>query len=163
MEDSKQDTGNNTIKAVYIEETSRSVYERVKHWQLAHQDLPEPPTFKLKVVGHFQDALSRQIAELVRIYMRGYEVLNSTKESSRCRLPRLRIDKEEWRSGKMKDSGTVKDTFGDSMEKKQMWETAIMDEFEEDLRFEDSAWQLGLPREATRKLIQRERLVKRKL
>ena len=124
MEDSKMDTGNNTIKAVYVGETSRSVYERagehardaregkpdshrVKHWQLAHMDLPEPPTFRVKVVGQFQDALSRQIAESVRIDIRGDEGLNSRTEYSRCRHPRLRIGTSE--SGKI-------------MEKEEMWE-----------------------------------------
>ena len=93
LEDYKKDTGNNTIKAVYVGETSRSVYERagehardaregkpyshrVKHWQLAHMDLPEPPTFRVKVVGQFKDNLSRQIAESVGIDMRGDKVLN---------------------------------------------------------------------------------------
>ena len=71
-------------KGRYIGETSRSIYERskehqrdkenqeddshqIKHWRLDHPELPEPPEFKFSLIASFQDPLSRQLAESVRI------------------------------------------------------------------------------------------------
>ena len=47
--------------------------------------------------------MTRQIAEAVRIDLRGENVLNSKSEYSRCRFPRLVIDQEEWRINKKKE------------------------------------------------------------
>ena len=105
---------------VYVGETARSIFERskehwsdrlaekedshmIKHWQIDHPELPEPPKFKFKVVASFQDALTRQVSEAVRIDLRGSGVLNSRSEYSRCRLPRLMIDTEEWRVKKKEE------------------------------------------------------------
>jgi hypothetical protein len=44
-------------------------------------------------VKTFQDPLTRQLAEAVRIELRGEGILNSKAEFSRCRVPRLRIEK----------------------------------------------------------------------
>ena len=99
--------------AVYVGETGRSIFEMsgehikdaesmkedshmVKHWLTDHPQEESLPVFKFKVVASFQDALSRQVAESVRIDMRGGQVLNSKTEYSRCRLPRLTIDRNEW-------------------------------------------------------------------
>ena len=72
------------ISGVDVGETARSIFERskehwsyrlsekedshmIKHWQIDHPDLPEPPKFKFKVGASFQDALTRQVSEAVRI------------------------------------------------------------------------------------------------
>ena len=106
---------------VYVGESARSIFERAgehlrdaqsqkedshmfKHWKTAHPDLPEAPVFTIKVVASFQDALSRQLSEAVRIDLRGSNVINSKSEYSRCRVPRLRIDKEEWKVDEQKDA-----------------------------------------------------------
>ena len=95
-------------------ESSRSIYERakehvadrekqsedshqIKHWLTSHEDLLAPPGFKFKIIQSFQDPLSRQLAEAVRIDLRGENILNSKAEYSRCRVPRLRIDMEGWK------------------------------------------------------------------
>ena len=100
-------------KGVYVGESSRSIYERakehtadrvgfqedshqIKHWLSSHEELLAPPAFKFKIISTFQDPLSRQLSEAVRIDRRGSQILNSKSEYSRCRVPRLRIDKEGW-------------------------------------------------------------------
>ena len=72
----------------------------IKHWADSHGELQEPPQFKFKVVASFKDALTRQVSEAVRIELRGAGVLNSKSEYSRCRIPRLTIDQDEWRTMK---------------------------------------------------------------
>ena len=101
-------------------ESARSIFERanehrfdmlakkddshvVKHWLSSHQELNSPPKFRIKVIGKYQDAMTRQIAEAVIIDLRGEYVLNSKSEYSRCRIPRLVIDQEEWRIKKKKE------------------------------------------------------------
>ena len=54
------------------------------------------------------DPLSRQLAEAVRIERRGLEILNSKSEFSRCRVPRLVINLEEWRSKSKEKDAVVK-------------------------------------------------------
>ena len=100
-------------KGVYVGESSRSIYERAKehtadrvgfqedshqkkHWLSSHEELLAPPAFKFKIISTFQDPLSRQLSGAVRIDRRGSQILNSKSEYSRCRVPRLRIDKEGW-------------------------------------------------------------------
>jgi hypothetical protein len=73
---------------IYVGESGRSLYERagehikdargmeekshiVKHWATSHPELKSPPKFKMKIVSSFQDAMTRQISESVRIDMRG--------------------------------------------------------------------------------------------
>ena len=101
-----------TQTGVYVGETSRSIFERagehwrdacsgkeeshmVKHWQATHPELESMPKFKIEVIQSFQDAMSRQLSEAVRIELRGEGVINSRAEYSRCRVPRLTINKEE--------------------------------------------------------------------
>ena len=55
-----------------------------------------PPRFKFQNVRSFQDPLTRQLSEVVRIELRGEEILNFKAEYSRCRVPRLRVDMEGW-------------------------------------------------------------------
>ena len=68
-----------------------------KHWVLDHPELSSPPQFKFTIVASFQDLLTRQTAESVRIERGGEAILNSKSEYSRCRVPRLRIDMEGWK------------------------------------------------------------------
>ena len=108
------------VQGVYVGESARSIYERagehhgdmltrqedshmIKHWLSSHQELKSPPKFKIKVVGRFQDSFTRQVSEAVRIELRGEHILNSRSEYSRCRIPRLVIDQEEWRKYKKKE------------------------------------------------------------
>ena len=96
---------------MYMGETSRSLFERTaehladawkrkpdshirKHWDEAHLGKDMPP-FKFKIVQTFQDCLTRQVSEAVRINLRG-DVLNSKSEFSRCSIARLVVDKPEW-------------------------------------------------------------------
>ena len=86
----------------------------VKHWLTDHVELEEPPVFKMKVVGSFRDALTRQISESVRIDLRGGGVLNSKTEYSRCRIPRLVVDVEEWSRKKAEESKKLEEHPPDS-------------------------------------------------
>ena len=104
-------------RGIYVGESSRSIYERskehqadkearseeshqIKHWLTDHQDLMTPPTFKFRIIQTFQDPMTRQLAEAVRIELRGAGVLNSKAEYNRIRVPRLRVDLEGWRKAK---------------------------------------------------------------
>ena len=64
--------------------------------------MEEPPIFNFNIVSTFKDPLTRQLAESVRIERRCQSILNCTSEYSRCRVPHLRVDMEEWKS-KVKD------------------------------------------------------------
>ena len=79
-----------------------------KHWKDAHPEMETRPAFRIEVVASFRDALSRQLSEAVRIELRGKGVLNSKAEYSRCRVPRLTINKDEWKS-KVEDPGKEKE------------------------------------------------------
>ena len=98
---------------IYVGESSRSMYERTKehiadaragnedshiakHWAEQHrgEDMPKYP-FRFKIIKTFQDSLSRQVSESVRIDLRK-GVLNSKTVYSRNKLPRLEIAREEW-------------------------------------------------------------------
>ena len=69
---------------VYVGETARSLFERsaeyrddaekqhddshmMKHWILDQQEEKEMPRFEFRMVASFQDSLTRQDAESVRI------------------------------------------------------------------------------------------------
>ena len=99
---------------MYVGESSRSLYERTKehladalkdapdshmrkHWREAHPEVEEMPKFIFKIVKNFnfKDCLRRQVAESVRIDLRG-SVINSKTVYSRNRLPRLEVEKPEW-------------------------------------------------------------------
>ena len=99
------------IPTIYVGETSRTMYERgrehwadwrgrrttshiAKHQEEVHKGEGEPD-FILKAVKSYKTALSRQIGEAVRIRRRGGEgsILNSKAEFSRCRIPRLVLDR----------------------------------------------------------------------
>ena len=80
-------------RGIYVGESLRSLYERikehqsdrnsrkeeshqVKHWLSDHRDMEEPPTFTFKAVQYFNDPMNRQLAEAVRIDLRGEGILN---------------------------------------------------------------------------------------
>ena len=119
------DSQEDAARGLYIGESSRSIFERakehqrdrdsreddshqVKHWLIDHEDLASPPQFKFKILASFQDPLTRQIAESVRIEGAGEGILNFRSEYSRCRVPRLRLDMEGWKrlkKEKVQDKG----------------------------------------------------------
>ena len=76
---------------------------QIKHWLLDHQELLAPPKFNFKIIRSFQDPLSRQLSEAVRIELRGETILNSKSEFNRCKVPRLKINMEEWKTKKEKE------------------------------------------------------------
>ena len=76
---------------------------QIKHWVLDHPDLDAPPTFKFKLIASFSGPLTRQLSEAVRIEKHGEHVLNSKSEFNRCRVPRLEIDMDGWRTGKERE------------------------------------------------------------
>ena len=94
-------------QSVYVGETARSIQERAKeHWDsfksndpnshilkhhLIHHGAEGEPEFIMKVVKFYRTALSRQVAEAVRIKRRG-EVLNSRTEYNRCSIQRLTLE-----------------------------------------------------------------------
>ena len=74
-------------EGIYVGESGRSLYERagvhladargmsedshiIKHWATSHPEKKAAPKFRMKVISSFQDALTRQISESVRIDMR---------------------------------------------------------------------------------------------
>ena len=72
--------------------TNKEVSQMVKHWVAAHPGHTKP-LFHPYVIGQYKSALSRQVAEAVRIEKRG-NVLNSVGAFNRCKLTRLVIDSE---------------------------------------------------------------------
>ena len=125
-----------TNPSIYVGETARSIMERgadhwkgykeqredshiLKHHVLHHGGVGEP-SFHLRAVGFFNSALSRQVAEAVRIAEWGEEVvLNSKSEFNRCQLGRLTLEKEQ----KPADP-VVMEEEGDkaSLEEQRVWE-----------------------------------------
>ena len=137
-EDKKSKKALSKHGGVYVGETARSLYERagehgddaekqdedshmVKHWLLQHPEAALLPEFRFRIVASFQDSLTRQIAESVRIDRRQGGVLNSKTEYSRCKLPRLMVDVEEWK--KQRDI---------MMEVEQVRDKRIVDKLRED-------------------------------
>ena len=93
--------------SIYVAESSRSMKERskehwrdtnktsedshmVKHWSVAHPDSTKP-RFNFYVMRSFKTPLERQVAEAVRIQLRG-STLNSMGVYNRCKLTRLVVD-----------------------------------------------------------------------
>ena len=113
--------------SLYVGESARSLFERSgEHWQAAqqkkeeshmhqhmvemHGDVVDKPEFKFKVVKAFKSALDRQVAEAIRIEMRG-NVLNRRGEFNRCSLTRLGVDykweDERWKRALERVEGRV--------------------------------------------------------
>ena len=104
--------------SIYVGESAKSVQERgMEHWRgfkerredshilkhhLLHHGGEGDPQFHLRVVGHFRSALTRQVAEAVRIARWGEEVvLNSKSEFNRCQLGRLTLGEEHLKPSKI--------------------------------------------------------------
>ena len=116
------------IPAIYVGETSRTILEMgQEHWAAwrnkngdshirKHQELchggAEEPDFVLRAVGYYRTALSRQVAEAVRIRRRGGTgaVLNSKAEFNRSHIPRLQVEE-------------LNEEEVEAHEKAQSWET----------------------------------------
>ena len=134
------------VPTVYVGETSRSIQERgEEHWagwrsqkatnhMYYHQTMEhsgEPPQFILKPVKWFRSALSRQLAEAVRIRRRGGEgaILNSRSEYNRCHISRLRLGEpiDEGAAAKEEEEEERR-VNEESEELLQNWETDRVDE-----------------------------------
>jgi hypothetical protein len=119
------------IPSIYVGESSRSLFERskehwsdfrrrttdshiLKHWNNYH-GAEGSPKFKFKPVRFFRDALSRQVAEAIRIQMRGV-TLNSKGSYNRCSIARLVLEE---RDNQQEDQGDlVADMLGEQAEKR---------------------------------------------
>ena len=86
---------------------------QIKHWLLEHQDMEEPPRFKFRLIKTFKDPMSRQLAEAVRIELRGNNILNSKAEYNRSRVPRLRVDMEGWKKATEKEPTSLQEVPGE--------------------------------------------------
>ena len=73
-----------------------------QHMVEEHSKEMDMPEFRFKVVKTFKSALDRQVAEAIRIEIRG-NVLNRRAEFNRCSLTRLGID-YEWEEERWKKS-----------------------------------------------------------
>ena len=73
--------------------------------------MEKPPRFKL--IKSFKDPMSRQLAEAVRIELRGNDILNSKAEYNRSRVPRLRVDMEGWKKANEKDPTSLQEGPGE--------------------------------------------------
>ena len=108
--------------SVYVGESARSAKERTEeHWRgfkdkredshifkhhILHHHGEGKPSFHMRVSGVFKSALTRQVAEAVRIRRWGEGVvLNSKSEFNRCQLGRLTLGEE-----KSSNSTIIKDT-----------------------------------------------------
>ena len=100
----------------------------LKHWETDHSDDKGLPNFKIRIVRTCQDALSRQVGESVRIVLRGGNVLNSRTEYSRCRLPRLTIDREEWKTAKQQERKGLDD------EEKSSFDEELSEEYQHGMK-----------------------------
>ena len=95
--------------SIYVGETSRSIFERAaehwkdargqhedshmyKHWAIHHGGMGDMD-FTFNIVRGYQDSLSRQVGEAVRVQLR-QNVLNSKSIYNRCKLTRLVVDRE---------------------------------------------------------------------
>ena len=78
--------------------------------------MTEIPKFRFKIVKSFKDSLSRQVAESVRIDLRG-NVINSKTVYSRNRLPRLEVEKPEWERAEEERRKKIS-----AWERKETWE-----------------------------------------
>jgi hypothetical protein len=63
---------------------------------MSHPDIPDTPQFNIKVLASFKDALSRQLSEAIKIDLSGGNELNSKSDYTRCKIPRIVINEEEW-------------------------------------------------------------------
>ena len=149
------------VPTVYVGETSRSIQERgLEHhagWKAGkasnhiyhHQTMEHQgaePKFILRPVRYYRSALSRQVAEAVRIRRRGGEgaILNGKGEFNRCHIARLRL-------GEPVDEGAATREEEEALEKTdKMSEDQIL------------AWELGRVEDKSREQLKNMKLVKMK-
>ena len=93
-----------------------------KHVEQIHKG--EEPQFMMRVVKFHRSALSRQIAEAVRIRRRGGEgaVLNSRSEFNRCFIPRLRlVEEEEIKEREQMEIEEEEEVHGELLDREEQW------------------------------------------
>ena len=111
---------------LYVGESARSLFERTsEHFQAADAEKEEShmfqhlvethkgegkPQFKFKVIKSFKTCLDRQIAEAIRIEMRG-TILNRKGEYNRCSLTRLGVD-QKWEQERWEKSWEIQEQGG---------------------------------------------------
>ena len=66
----------------------------LNHWLEHHEEDAEPPEFEFKIVNFCRDALTRQVGEAVRIYLRK-NTLNSKAGYNRSGIVRLAVYEED--------------------------------------------------------------------
>ena len=98
---------------IYYGETSRSLYERskehlndavefgpgshmVKHWMSDHPDSKNCPEFSFSILGVYQDCLSRQVAEALKILYTNDKILNSKNEYMSNCLARICVEEDRF-------------------------------------------------------------------
>ena len=76
---------------------------------------------RVKVLGNFRTALTRQITEAIRIRKRGASVLNSRGEYDRCRIHRLTIGSDSKPDGGITSTENEGDNQEDWMGEQLLW------------------------------------------
>ena len=116
--------------SIYVGESARSLAERSKehwgdyqklkpethmhtHWKTKHES-EDPPQFNFRVIKSFRSALARQVAEAVRIQLRG-SVLNVKGVYNRSKLTRLVVD-EDWDKKVWKESWNANNADPEELE-----------------------------------------------
>jgi hypothetical protein len=104
----------------------------LKHW-LTHHGGEGKPSFRIKIVKTYRDALSRQIGEAIRMEairmeairmeLRG-NVLNSQAIFRRCRIPSLVVDRS-WMAETEKAREEQKETSKNSTKNREILEEGI--------------------------------------
>ena len=142
------------IPTLYVGESSRTIYERSKeHWSdwrsksdsshmWKHQmeeHRGEEPKFYMRVVDTFKTALSRQIAEAVRIRRRGGagSILNSKAEFNRCRIPRLVVEEQDTKQQEEeeeKEQEELGELLNNNMEDWDSQKTAAREQEDKEMR-----------------------------
>ena len=83
------------------------------------------PRFKFRLITSFKDPMSRQLAEAVRIELRGNDILNSKAEFNRSRVPRLRVDMEGWKQAQKKEPPSLQEGSGEEDYESSILEQAM--------------------------------------
>ena len=109
----------------------------IKHLLTEYQDLLATTKFRFSLIQSFKDPLSRQLAESVRIELRGENILNPKSECSRCRVPRLRVDLEGWTSRKKVQEASEKTVSSLEEAKERNEDEELCKEAEESLEERD--------------------------
>ena len=127
------------IPTVYVGETSRSLYERMREHQGAwrsqkvdsHMHIhhlnehkgAEKPEFIVRAAKFHRTALSRQLGEAVRIRRRGGagSILNSKSEYDRCKIPRLILEETDEEQISKEEEQRMKERMEQLDTEEQAW------------------------------------------